>query len=121
MPPPLNRPRKKVQAIFFATEAGGEPVREFLLNIEPPEERRLVNADIRTTEYGWPIGMPICRPLGEGIHEIRTNLPNRIARVLFMVDGDRMVLLHGFIKKTQKTPKADLDLARDRKRRYEKG
>ena len=118
---PPDRPRKKIQAIFYATEAGDEPVREFLLGVEPPEERRFINADIRTAEYGWPIGMPTCRPLGDGIYEVRSSLPNRIARVLFMVNGDRMVLLHGFIKKTQKTPKADLDVARDRKRKYEKG
>lgn len=69
-------------------------------------------------EQGWPIGMPVCRPLGQGLHEVRTTLDNRIARVLFGIAGDEMVLLHGFIKKSQKTPKAELELARNRWKKY---
>jgi phage-related protein len=74
-------------------------------------------------EFGWPIGMPACKPLGHGIHEVRSNLAqNRIARVLFYIDKmGRMVLLHGFIKKTRKTPDEDLDLARRNKNRHQKG
>ena len=69
-----------------------------------------------TVEFGWPIGMPTCKPMGKGLFEIRTNLPgNRISRVLFCVKEGQMFLLHGFIKKTQKTEKADLDLALKRK------
>ena len=76
-----------------------------------------------TVEFGWPIGMPVCRPLGHGLYEVRSSLlGNRIARVLFYVDKrGRMVLLHGFIKKTQKTPDADLKLAADNKSKHERG
>jgi phage-related protein len=74
--------------------------------------------DIKTVEFGWPIGMPVCRSLGDGLYEVRSNLSgNRIARVLFYVDVEgRLVLLHGFVKKTQKTPIADMELARKNKR-----
>ena len=67
--------------------------------------------------------MPVCKPLGDGIFEVRTSLGRRrIARVLFYIDAnERMVLLHGFIKKTQKTPNQDLDLARSNKRKHERG
>ena len=74
-------------------------------------------------EFGWPIGMPVCRPLGEGIYEVRTGLTQRrIARVLFYVDKQaRMVLLHGFIKKTRKTPREDLALAKSNKAKHQRG
>lgn len=113
---------KRVPAIFYRTEAGNEPVRDWLKEM-PAEDRRLIGDDIRTVEYGWPIGMPVCRPMGDGLHEVRTNLSsNRIARVFFYVDKrQRMVLLHGILKKTQATPEADLKLARDNKKRHERG
>ena len=78
---------------------------------------------IPDAEFGWPIGMPACRPLGNGISEVRTNLvQNRIARVLFYIDKKgRMVLLHGFIKKTPKTPDEDLELARSNKKKHQRG
>lgn len=66
-------------------------------------------------EFGFPIGMPICRPMGDGLFEVRTNLPQGIARVLFCIHEGEMVLLHGFIKKSQKTPKQELNLAKERK------
>jgi len=74
-------------------------------------------------EFGWPVGMPACRALGRGLYEVRSNLAgNRIARVLFYIDKkNRMVLLHGFIKKTQKTPEGDLQLARINKSKHERG
>lgn len=108
---------KKITAVFFVQKAGGEPVREWLWSLSPGD-RKKVGDDIRTVEFGWPIGMPVCRPLGKGLYEVRTSLKNRIARVLFAIEGDDMVLLHGFIKKSQATPAADLDLARDRLRAY---
>ena len=77
---------------------------------------RLIGTDIRTVEYGWPIGMPTCRPMGAGLYEVRTSLSgNRIARVMFCINANQMVLLHGLIKKTAKTPRGDLMLARKRK------
>jgi phage-related protein len=114
---------KRVPAIFFRTEAGGEPLREWLKGLPSPEDRKLIGEDIKTVEFGWPVGMPVCRSLGGGLCEIRTHLTqDRIARVLFYIDAKRrMVLLHGFIKKTQKTPLNDLELARKNKSKHERG
>jgi phage-related protein len=113
---------KRVPAIFYRTEAGGEPVREWLKNLSP-EDRKHIGEDIKTVEFGWPVGMPVCRPLSNGVYEVRTSVAqNRIARVLFYIDKKcRMVLLHGFIKKTQKTPDEDLDLARRNKNKHQRG
>jgi len=118
----LEKQGKRVPAIFYRTEAGGEPVREWLKAL-PAEDRKRIGEDIKTAEFGWPVGMPVCRPMGGGIYEVRTNLAqNRIARVLFYIDKKgRMVLLHGFIKKTQKTPDEDLDLAKSNKTRHQRG
>jgi phage-related protein len=114
---------KRVPAIFFRTEAGGEPVRDWLKGLPSSEDRKRIGEDIKTVEFGWPIGMPVCRPLGDGIYEVRTSLAqNRIARVLFYIDRKgRMVLLHGFTKKTRKTPGEDLELARGNKKRHQRG
>lgn len=110
---------KRIRAIFYRNEVGTEPVRDWLKALNK-EERYLIGTDIKTVEFGWPIGMPTCRPMGGGLFEVRTNLPpGRIARVLLCIYDSRLVLLHGFIKKTQKTPKKDLDLALDRKRKLE--
>lgn len=119
----LEKHGKRVPAIFFQTEAGGEPVRNWLKGLSLPEDRRRIGEDIKTVEFGWPIGMPVCRPLGDGIYEVRTSLAQkRIARVLFYIDEKgRMVLLHGFIKKTQKTPGEDLELARSNKKKHQRG
>ena len=123
--PPLEsfeKQGKSVPAIFYRTEAGGEPVREWLRGLSP-EDRKRIGEDVKTVEFGWPIGMPVCKPLGDGIYEVRTTLAqNRIARILFYIDKKRrMVLLHGFIKKTQKTPDEDLDLARNNKGKHQRG
>jgi phage-related protein len=118
----LKNQGKRVPAIFYRTEAGGEPVRDWLKELSS-EDRKRVGEDIKTVEFGWPIGMPVCRPLGDGIYEVRSSLAqNRIARMLFYIDKKgRMVLLHGFIKKTQKTPNEDLDLARHNKNKHQRG
>ncbi|NIJ41429.1 phage-related protein [Parvibaculum indicum] len=114
-----STPVKRIPAIFYRTGRGAEPVRDWLKGLNKAD-RLLIGADIKTVEFGWPIGMPTCRPLGDGLHEVRTNLTNgRIARVIFFVRRGKMVLVHGFIKKTQKTPKPDLDLARKRKKEVE--
>jgi phage-related protein len=110
---------KRIKAVFFKTESGNEPVREWLKSLIKTDRQR-IGEDIATVEYGFPIGMPVCRPMGDGLYEVRTNLGDRIARVLFAVSGDRMFLLHGFIKKTQKTPKTELELALKRKKMLEK-
>ena len=117
-----SRSLKRVPAFFFRTESGNEPVRDWLKNLAP-EDRRSIGEDIRTVEYGWPIGMPTCRSLGDGLHEVRSDLSgNRIARVFFYIDArQRMVLLHGFVKKTQATPESELNLARRNKSKPERG
>lgn len=105
---------KKVAAVFYRTKRGSEPAREFILGLRR-QDRRIVGSDIATVEYGWPIGKPTCAPLGLGLWEVRSNLTTkRIARVIFTLHDGQMVLLHGFIKKTQKTPQDDLDTARKR-------
>ena len=107
---------KKLPAAFYATPSGNEPVREWLLDLDE-NDRRTVGYDIAIAEFGWPVGMPVCRSLGQGLWEIRSSISSgRIARVIFVVAEGRMVLLHGFVKKTQKTPKPDLDLATKRKK-----
>ena len=98
---------------FFMTDAGAEPVREWLKSL-PVAERRVIGEDIKTVQFGWPLGMPLAAHLESGIWEVRSRLGTRIARVLFVLDDGTMVLLHGFIKKEQKTPKPELDLAEDR-------
>jgi len=98
---------------FFRTDAGAEPVREWLKEL-PAIDRRTIGEDIKTVQFGWPLGMPLVGHLGGDIWEVRIKLENRIARVLFALEGQTMLLLHGFIKKQQATPKPNLDLARDR-------
>lgn len=97
----------------FRTDAGDEPVREWIKSL-PVTERTVIGEDIKTVQFGWPLGMPLAAHLESGIWEVRSRLGNRIARVLFVLDGGTMVLLHGFIKKEQKTPRPELDLAKDR-------
>ena len=80
----------------------------------PNAEKREIGADIKTVQFGWPIGMPLVDHIDGGIWEVRTRLATRLARVLFTLEGKVMVLLHGFIKKERKTPKADLELAKQR-------
>jgi phage-related protein len=105
-------------AVFYRTASGNEPVREWLQSLAKPEKFR-VGVDIWKVQSEWPIGMPHVRPLGGGLHEVRSSLPQGIARVLFAVTEDEMVLLHGFIKKTQKTPQQALALAEKRRHDYE--
>ncbi|WP_036276406.1 type II toxin-antitoxin system RelE/ParE family toxin [Methylomonas sp. 11b] len=98
---------------FFATEAGSEPVREWLKGLSA-QDRKTVGEDIKTVQFGWPLGMPLVAHLEGDIWEVRIKLDNRIARVLFVMDKHTMILLHGFIKKSQKTPKPEIDLAKQR-------
>ena len=107
---------KRLPAAFYALPTGREPVREWLLSLAR-EDRKVIGEDIKDVEFSWPIGMPLSRALGKGLWEVRSDLAQgRIARVIFCIQGGRMVLLHGFIKKAQKTSAADLDLALKRKR-----
>jgi phage-related protein len=113
--------KKRVPAVFYRSTNGNEPVREWLLG-QSKDDRKSIGNDIQTVEFGWPIGMPVCRPMGDGLYEVRTNLDDkRIARVIFCFSGGKMVLLHGFIKKSPKTPKPDLELAKKRKNEVDHG
>lgn len=98
---------------FFRTEAGAEPVRDWLRAL-PATDRKLIGEDIKTVQFGWPLGMPLVDNLGGDIWEVRSRLDARIARTLFATESGTMILLHAFIKKQQKTPKPDLDLAKER-------
>ncbi|GHU11897.1 hypothetical protein FACS1894185_5860 [Betaproteobacteria bacterium] len=107
----------KLSVKFFCQDASGsEPVRDWLQAL-PLAEKKAIGQDIKAVQFGWPLGLPLVDHLGGDVWEVRTRLENRIARILFVVDGNLMVLLHGFIKKDQKTPKQDLALARDRLKR----
>ena len=109
---------KRPPAFFYALPSGREPVREWLKSLDDAD-RKLAGEDIKDVEFSWPIGMPLCRALGGGLWEVRTQLTRgRIGRVLFFVLEGQMVLLHAFIKKSQKTPKADLSLALKRMKEF---
>lgn len=100
--------------VFYRTSGGVEPVRDWLRGL-PGDDRRKIGFDLAVIQVGWPVGMPLCRPLGGGLWELRSSLPSRrIARVLFGVHEGRLALVHGFIKKTRQTPPEELDLARKR-------
>jgi phage-related protein len=103
-----------IDVVFFRTESGQEPVRDWLKSLSKAD-KRVIGADLKTVQYGWPIGMPVVRKLEAGLREVRSHLDRRIARILFTVTDGRMILLHGFIKKSQKTPADDLALARRRR------
>ena len=102
-----------LDVVFYRTDAGNEPVREWLKGL-PREDRRTIGEDIKTAQYGWPLGMPLIRKMERNLWEFRSNISSGIARVLFTVKGAMMILLHGFVKKSQKTPPAELNTARRR-------
>jgi len=106
-----------LKVVFFKTDPGHEPVREWLKEL-PRDDCKIIGTDILTVQYAWPVGKPLADNLGEGIWEVRSRLINRIARTLFAVVDEEIVLLHGFIKKQQKTPQDELDLAKKRKKQY---
>ncbi len=113
-------PPQKTLLVFFRSESGNEPVREWLKEL-PEDERHAVGKDLLRAQWRWPVGMPLCRPMGNGLWEIRTHLPTkRTARVLLCLYREHLVALHGFIKKTRATPNEDLALARKRQKELER-
>lgn len=106
---------KTLKVQFYQTDLGGKPpVWEWLTHLSQAD-KKIIGEDIKTIEYGWPVGMPTCRPLGGGLWEVRSNISSgRIARVIFCIADSHMILLHAFIKKSQKTPADDLKLAQQR-------
>ncbi len=110
----MEDPLRRMPVFFYATATGAEPVREWLRELNA-EDRGIIGQDLMRVQYRWPVGMPLCRPLGKGLWEVRSALPgNRIARVLFFAEDDRIGVLHGFVKKSQKTPADALALAERR-------
>ena len=109
----------KLPLVFFRSEAGNEPVRDWLKAL-PDGDRWVIGLDLMRVQWRWPVGMPLCRSLGGGLWEVRSSLAgNRIARVIFIAHEGELVALHAFIKKTRKTPVTDLDLASRRKKEIE--
>ena len=105
--------RIRLQVRFFRTDAGGEPVRDWLRQLSK-SQKKAIGEDIKTVQIGWPLGMPLVRKLEVDLWEVRTLLPEGWARVLFTTVKSELVLLHGFLKKSMKTPRKDLDTARKR-------
>lgn len=109
----------RIPVVFYRTRGGVEVVRGWLRSLDE-QDRNAIGQDLMRVQFRWPVGMPLCRSLGEGLWEVRSSLPsNRIARVLFSVRQGHIVVLHGFIKKSQQTPVEDLALARKRNREFE--
>ncbi len=102
-----------LQVFFYKSISGKEPVREWLKNLKK-DDRRIIGIDIKTVQFGWPLGMPLIKKIDNNLWEIRSNLNDRIARVIFTICEDAIMLLHGFIKKTQKIPASDLNMAKKR-------
>lgn len=113
---PMASGLKRFPAVFYRSAGGREPVRDWLLSL-PVEDRRAIGQDIATAEFGWPIGMPVCKALGSGLWEIRSRLTDgRSGRVIFCESDGQMVLLHGFVKKTRKAPLPEIRIAASRRR-----
>jgi phage-related protein len=110
------RAPRAIPVVFYRTGQGREPVRDWLRELSN-DDRRRIGHDLALVQYGWPVGMPLCRSLGGGLWEVRSNLSSRrIARVLFFLYEGQIALVHGFIKKTQRTPQDDIALAHRRMR-----
>jgi phage-related protein len=116
----IGKAPQKIQLVFFRTNAGIEPVRDWLKGLDEAG-RQAIGKDLLRAQWRWPAGMPLCRPMGQGLWELRTDLPgNRTARVLLTPYRSRLVALHGFIKKTRTTPTGELALARNRQKELER-
>ena len=102
---------KRLSVVFYSSTTSREPVREWLKALDR-DDRREIGSDVLAVQKGWPLGLPLCRSLGHGLWEVRSNLPSRrVARVIFAFDGETIVLLNGFIKKTRKTPSDEIEIA----------
>ncbi len=108
----------KLNVRFFCSESGAEPVRRWLKSLTA-KQKKAIGEDIKTVQFGWPLGMPLVEKISPHLWEVRTNFPSGIARTLFTVDGELMILLHGFVKKTKKIPQTELNTARTRLRQYQ--
>lgn len=116
----MTPPSKVLDVRFYATSGGREPVRDWLKSI-PASDRKTIGEDLKTVQYGWPLGMPLVRKIAPGLWEVRSDIEAGIARTLFTTLASEMILLHGFVKKSQKTPKPDKDLALRRSKEVHDG
>ncbi len=107
---PTDRP---IPVLFFQLDSGREPVREWLKNLSR-DDRKAIGEDLKTMQFGWPIGMPLARKMGNDLWELRSTTPSGIARTFFTIYRNKIVLLHGFVKKSQKTPANELATAKRR-------
>ena len=107
---PMDRP---TPVVFFKLDSGREPVRDWLKGLDR-ESHKVIGEDIKTLQFGWPVGMPLARKLADNLWELRSKLPQGIARTFFTIYTQKIVLLHGFVKKTQKTPSRELSIAKRR-------
>lgn len=116
-----NSPRLKsaLSVVFYKSDTGNEPVRDWLKRLTKAE-KKTIGEDIKTVQLGWPQGMPLVKSLSAGLWEIRSRLGDKIARVFITVHQNNVVLLHGLIKKSQQIPKKDLELARKRLSKFQK-
>jgi phage-related protein len=111
---------KIIEARFFRNPSGKEPVREWLKE-QTSDNKKIIGGDVGAVEWGWPLGMPLVRKLDNGLWEVRTHLPEGICRIFFTIYEKYMVLLHAIIKKSQKTPQEDIELAKSRKKIIHEG
>lgn len=118
--PAKTTPAPRLSCRFYRNEAGTEPVRDWLLSLDA-DARKEIGSDIMSVQWRWPLSKPLVDSFGEGLYEVRTTRDKNIYRVLFCIVGATMVLLHGFLKKSQATPKKDRELARKRQRDVEGG
>jgi phage-related protein len=108
-----------LQVYFYKTESGNEPVREWLKSLDIID-KKIIGEDIMTVQFGWPIGMPLVKHLKNGLWEVRSNISSkRISRVIFFLLNNRIILVDGFIKKTQNTPKQNLEISLERKNKFQ--
>ena len=114
----MNIGEIRLKVVFFRTESGTEPVRRWLHSLSSAH-KSAIGEDIKTVQFGWPLGMPLVEKIAPYLWEVRSRVPDGIARVLFTVDGHTMILLHGFIKKTRKIPQTEINTARSRLRQYQ--
>jgi len=110
----LNMDRKEpLKAVFFETENGKQPVREFILECTR-EDRKEIGSDIFTVQKSFPLGLPLVEKIDTDLWEVRSNISDGICRIFFTIYQETMVLLHGFVKKTQKIPSKEIKTAKGR-------
>lgn len=109
----MNDPNLVLKVVFYRSQSGSEPVRDWLKSLSKNQMQQ-IGIQIKTIQFRWPLGMPLVRKIDTNLWEVRINLDDKIARVLFTVQNNLMILLHSFIKKSQKTPNQELVIAKKR-------